>query len=71
MAKKEPTTKLDGREVPLGDILEMKMAFVSDQKFTEVRYRISEPCYAEKGTLLPYDKGYELEKKVRKYMNKR
>jgi hypothetical protein len=69
MARKEQTAKLDGREVPLGDILEMKTAFVSDGKFTEVRYRVFEPCYAEIHTLLPFEKGYALEKRVRRHMN--
>ena len=62
------TAKLDGKNIPYEDILQMQMRFVSDEKVMEIRYREFDP-YHETVTLLPYEKGYELEKKIRKACN--
>ena len=64
------TAKLDGKNIPYEDILQMQMRFVSDEKVMEIRYREFDPVYHETVTLLPYEKGYELEKKIRKACNR-
>lgn len=62
--------KLNGKEIPYKDIIKIQMCFVSDTTFYEVTYRQTEPMYAEIKVLLPEDKGYALEKKVRKCCSK-
>lgn len=60
--------KLDKKSVPVNQVLQIKMVCVSDEIFYEVEYWYEGWRYA---TLLPRDKGYELEKTVRKAMAKR
>ena len=62
------TVKLDGKEIPVEDVLQITTRFVSDTFFKEIRYRLFEPCYHEVVTLLPNDKGYKIELAVRKAM---
>ena len=65
------TVKINKVEVPVEDVLQIRTVFVSDELQTEVKYRLFQPMYHEVVTLLPKDKGYQLELKVRKAMNKR
>lgn len=67
---KGKTAKLNGTNVPYGDILQIQMKFVSDEILYEVTYRSYEPSYHETAVLLPRKEGYELEKKVRRAMNR-
>ncbi len=69
MAKK--TIKLDKRNVPVEDILEMKLVCVSDTLYTQIRYRLFEPTYHVVETLVPRDKAYAMEKTVRLAMERR
>ena len=69
MAKK--TIKLDKRNVPVEDILEMKLVCVSDTLYTQVRYQLHEPMYHIVETLVPRDKAYDMEKTVRLAMERR
>ena len=61
------TFKLDKKDVPANQIKEIKMVYVSDEFFYEVRYWFDGWTYC---TLLPKDKGYALQKAVRKEMEK-
>ena len=61
------TFKLDKRDVPANQISEIKMVYVSDAFFYEVAYWYDGWSYR---TLLPKDKGYALQKAVRKEMEK-
>ena len=65
------TVKINEKDIPVEDILEIKPVFVSDTLFKEVRYRLFEPVYHEMVELLDNDKGYKVEVAVRKAMNKR
>ena len=65
------TVKINKKDIPVEDILEIKPVFVSDTLFKEVRYRLFEPVYHEMVELLDNDKGYKVEVAVRKAMNKR
>ena len=67
---KGKTAKLNGRDIPYGDILQIQLKFVSDEILYEVTYRSSEPSYHETAVLLPRKEGYELEKRVRRTMNR-
>lgn len=64
------TVKINKQSVPVEDVLAMKLVCVSDQLFTEIRYRQFEPCYHEVTTLVPRDKAYQIEKTVRRAMCK-
>ena len=64
MAKNE--VKINGQVIPCEDVLQIKMVVVSDEIQCEVKYRLFEPCYHEVSVLMDKDKGYVLEKKVRK-----
>lgn len=64
MAKGE--VKINGQVIPCKDVLQVKMAYVSDEIMYEVTYRLFEPIYHEVKVLMSKDKGYALEKKVRK-----
>ena len=65
------TVKINKVEVPVEDVLKISTVCVSDELKTEVTYRLFEPIYHEVSVLLPKDKGYQVELKVRKAMNKR
>lgn len=65
------TVKINNEDIPVEDIIEVRTVFVSDELFKEVRYRKHVPCYHEVLALMPNDKGYKLEKAVRKSMLKR
>ena len=64
------TVKLNGVDVPVNDVLEIKTVHVSDQFFTQIRYRLFEPMFHVMEILMPQDKGYKVELAVRKAMNK-
>ena len=64
------SVKINGREVPVKDVVEVKMVMVSDTINYEVTYEVLEPMYQRLHVLLPQDKGYKLEKAVRRAMNK-
>lgn len=64
MAKGE--VKIGKQVVSCKDVLQVKMVCVSDEIQYEVKYRLFEPCYHEVCVLMDKDKGYALEKKVRK-----
>jgi hypothetical protein len=65
------TVKINKKDIPVEDILEIKPVFVSDTLFREVRYRVFEPTYHVMVELLDDAKGYKVELAVRKAMNKR
>ncbi len=65
------TVKINKVEVPVEDVLRIRTVCVSDELQTEVTYRLFEPTFQEVTVLLPKDKGYQVELKVRKAMNKR
>lgn len=65
------TVKINKVEIPVEDVLRIQTVCVSDELQTEVTYRLFEPTYHEVSVLLPKDKGYQIELKVRKAMNKR
>lgn len=65
------TVKINNEDIPIEDIIEVRTVFVSDELFKEVRYRQHVPCYHEVLALMSNDKGYKLEKAVRKSMLKR
>ena len=67
----EKTIKINGKDIPCKDVIEIKMVMVSDTIMYDVTYNDFDPCYHRMSVLLPKDKGYALEKKVRKTMNKR
>lgn len=67
----EKTVKLDGKEIPCKDVIRIQPVFVSDTRYCEITYDDFEPCYHRVVTLVAPNKGYEIEKKVRKAMNKR
>lgn len=67
---KEPTIKLDGKNIPCRDIITIRLVAVSDQLFSEFTYRLFEPAFHTVKTLVPRDKAYKLELKVRKAMNR-
>ena len=64
MAKGE--VKINGQVIPCRDVLQIKMAYASDEIMYEVKYRLFEPTYHEVNVLMSKDKGYALEQKVRK-----
>lgn len=64
MAKGE--VKINGQVIPCKDVIQVKMVYVSDEFMYEVTYRLFEPIYHEVKVLMSKDKGYALEKKVRK-----
>ena len=64
MAKNE--VKINGQVIPCKDVLQIQMVVVSDEIQYEVKYRLFEPTYHEVSVLMDKDKGYALEKKVRK-----
>lgn len=65
------TVKINKVDIPVEDVLRIRTVCVSDELQTEVTYRLFEPTYHELTVLLPKDKGYQVELKVRKAMNKR
>ena len=65
------TVKINKTTVSVEDVLRIRTVYVSDELQTEVTYRLFEPTYHEVSVLLPKDKGYQIELKVRKAMNKR
>lgn len=67
---KEPTIKLNGKNVPCKDVVRIRLVEVSDQLFSEFTYRLFEPIYHEVVTLVPRDNAYPLELKVRKTQNR-
>ena len=62
--------KIGKKRVAVEDVIMIKPVMVSDTLFREVRYRQTEPCYAEFVELLPYDEGYKVELEVRRGMEK-
>ena len=64
MAKDE--VKINGQVIPCKDVLQVRMVCVSNEIMYEVKYRLFEPTYHEVRVLMSKDKGYALEKKVRK-----
>ncbi len=50
---KEPTIKLNGKNVPCKDLVRIRLVKVSDQLFSEFTYRLFEPVYHEVVTLVP------------------
>jgi pyruvate-formate lyase-activating enzyme len=60
------TVKLNGEEIPCGDVLKIEMKMVSDEIFYEITYRKTEPMYHELHILMDKDKAHKLEQKVRK-----
>lgn len=64
------TVKINKQVIPVEDVLEIRPVCVSDQMFTQIRYRLFEPCYHEVITLLPREKAYQIEKTVRRAMCK-
>ena len=71
MLMKTKTVKLNGQDVPVEDVLEIKTVYVSDQFFTQIRYRLFEPMFHTMEILMPQDKGYKVELAVRRAMNKK
>ena len=67
----EKTVKINNKEVPCKDVISITRVFVSDTFMYKILYNEFEPCYHRVEVLLPQKKGYEIEKKVRKAMNKR
>lgn len=67
---KEPTIKLDNKDIPCRDVLSIRLVQVSDELFSEFTYRLFEPAFHTVKTLVPRDKAYKLELKVRKAMNR-
>ena len=62
------TIKLDGKNIPARNVVQIKLVVVSDELFKEFTY-IDNDGWSFK-TLVPNDKGCELEKIVRKEMEK-
>jgi hypothetical protein len=60
------SVKINGKEIACDDVLQIQMVCVSDELMYEVKYRVAEPTYHELRVLMDKDKGYALEKKVRK-----
>ena len=63
---KAKTIKLDGRNVPVQDVLEVSLVMVADTLYSQFRYRLFEPCHHIVSTLVPRDKALKLESTVRK-----
>ena len=59
------TIRLNGKDIPCQDVLKIRTVMVSDELHTEFTYREFNP-YHETVVLLPREKGYPLELKVRK-----
>lgn len=68
MSKKE--VKINGEIIPCENVLEIRLVYVSDQFFREITYEKFEPVYHKVSVLVDADKGYEIEKKVRKACNR-
>lgn len=62
----EKTVRLNNKDIPCRDVLQIKLATVSDKIFYEIKYREFEPSYHETVVLLPRDKAVKIEKTVRK-----
>ena len=58
--------KINKEVVPCENIISIQLVCVGDQLFREITYRKFEPCYHEIKAIVSADKGYEIEKKVRK-----
>ena len=63
---KTKEVKINGEMVPCENVLKIELVCVSDQLFREITYRKFDPCYHEIKAIVSADKGYEIEKKVRK-----
>ena len=59
--------KINKEVVPCENIISIQLVCVGDQLFREITYRKFEPCYHEIKAIVSADKGYEIEKKVRKF----
>ena len=57
---------LNKKKVPCEDVLKIETVMVSNTLFSEITYRLFEPCYHEIKTHVPRDKGYKIELAVRK-----
>lgn len=66
---KPATISLNGKNVPCKDVLKISLVMVSDKLFSEFTYRDFTPCYHEVKVLVPREKAYALEMKVRKHKN--
>ena len=66
MSTKPKTVKIDGRNIPCKDIVEIKPVSVSGTLCREITYDYYEPYYHKVKTTVPFKKGYEIELKVRK-----
>ena len=63
----EKTVKIEGKEIPCKDVIQIQTIF-TDAMYCEITYMDS----GQKVTVVVNrNKGYEIEKKVRKAMNKR
>lgn len=58
--------KINKEVVPCENIISIQLVCVGDQLFREITYRKFDPCYHEIKAIVDKDKGYEIEKKVRK-----
>ena len=63
---KTKEVKINGEMVPCENVLKIELVCVSDQLFREITYRKFDPCYHEVKAMVSADKGYEIEKKIRK-----
>jgi len=57
--------KINGEMIPCEDVLQIKLVCVNDTLYSEITYRKFEPYYHTECVLIPRDKAYEIEKKVR------
>ena len=67
MAKGE--VKINGVSVPCKNVVEIKLVVEGDKLMREITYNDvdSHMCFKQVKVLVDKDKGYEIEKKVRKY----
>lgn len=60
------SVKINGAEVACTDVLQIRLVQVVSKFMYEIKYRVTEPMYHEVVVLMDEEKGYALEKKVRK-----
>lgn len=63
---KAKEVKINGELVQCENVIKIELVCVGDELFREITYRRFTPCYHEVKVLVSADKGYEIEKKVRK-----
>ena len=63
---KEKTVRINKKDIPIKDILQIRTVYVSDTLFKEIKYRLFEPSYHEVTELIDNNKGYKVELTVRR-----